>query len=373
MLSIDQLTALDRSLSSERVLSVYLDGGTRDPAAQGAWRVQLEQSLKDLRSWLSGSPHDERDMFERCVRLLEGELAGMTRGVGAPGWAAFITSSGVRDAELLPVSVPTLAVWSSGICIAPYIRALKESRPVIVAVVDARHSSIYRYRWGQVEHVETIRAVHPKAPASHMGALPRQGFHTGTRGRTGRDEAQRELEEGTSRMLAEAAKHMVRVAGADGWVAVGGIPRVADELARELEPLVVDRLECLESLDVHATPAEVSAAARDVAVRLRGEFDSRRIEYIRGDGAAHGLGAIGPEATRAALEQSRVRELYLTLRYLEDDLAEAEQLARMALSQRAAIEAVSGRAAEALDAHGGVAALLRYRLPTNEEEAVGGD
>jgi hypothetical protein len=43
-------------------------------------------------------------------------------------------------------------------------------------------------------------------------------------------------------------------------------------------------------------------------------------------------------------------------------MAEAEELVRAAIDQGAMVEHVSGEAAERLDAHGGVAARLRYRV-----------
>jgi hypothetical protein len=57
-----------------------------------------------------------------------------------------------------------------------------------------------------------------------------------------------------------------------------------------------------------------------------------------------------------------VRDLYITHRYLEDHPAEAEAAVRSAIDQAASVEEVSGAAAEQLDAHGGMAARLRYRL-----------
>jgi hypothetical protein len=56
-----------------------------------------------------------------------------------------------------------------------------------------------------------------------------------------------------------------------------------------------------------------------------------------------------------------VRELYLTGRYLEEHMADAEDAVRQALDQGAEVEQVSIDAAAQLDAHGGLAARLRYR------------
>ena len=361
MLSSSQLVSLERSLRGKRVLSVYLDGTANDPAKQRMWRVQLDHSLDDLRAWLAESSHSERQELERSIRALEHELAAMTGNVGAPGWAAFITADRVHASSVLPVAMPTQAVWSTGACVAPYMRALKELRPVALVLADSTRAVVYRYQLGKLEHIETIHAHHVVTAPSHMGDTPRSGFHSGTRGATGRDEAQRSLLEGTNRMLAEAAERVMRIAGADGWVVTGGIPQVSRQLADTLATLAGGRVLTAESLDIHASGADLVDAAREAASTLRNAADAARIAEIVDRGAPTGFGAVGPAATRQTLDQARVRELYLTHRYLEDHAAEAEAAVRSAIDQAAAVEEVSGAAAEQLDAHGGMAARLRWK------------
>ena len=360
MMNTTQLVALERSLRDRRVLSVYLDGTAKDPASKRMWRVHLDHSLSDLRAWLADSPHAERDEFAQCLHLLERELAAFTGNVGAPGWAAFITADRVHDASLLPVAMPTQASWSTGACVAPYLRALKELRPVAVVLADSTRADLYRYHLGALEHIETVRAHHTVMPPSHMGDAPRSGYHSGTRGATGHDEAQRSLLEGTNRMLAEAAEHVIRLAGPDGWLVTGGIPHVSGQLAERLASRAPERVLAV-SLDIHASDADLVAAAQAAASTLRNARDGARIAEILDRGEARGLGTVGPAATRATLEQGRVRELYLTRSYLENHAVEAETAVRSAMHQRAWVEEVSGIAAERLDAHGGMAARLRYR------------
>jgi hypothetical protein len=361
MMNSSQLVALERSLRGTRVLSVYLDGTAKDPAKQRTWRAQLDHSLNDLRAWLGDSPRAERAEFEHSVRALEHQLATFTGNVGAPGWAAFITPDQVHEASSLPVAMPTRAVWSTGACVAPYMRALKELRPVVVALGDSTRADVYRYHLGALEHIETVRAHHTVRAPTHMGDRPRSGFHPGTRGASGRDQAQRSLLEGTNRMLREAAERVMEVAGPDGWIVTGGIPEVSEHLAQKLMPLAPDRVLSV-SLDVHASEAELAEAAQAGASTLRNAMDATRIAEIVDGEDATGLGAVGPAATRRTLDQARVRELYVTHRYLEHHAAEAEAAVRAAIDQSALVEEVSGVAAEQLDALGGMAARLRYRV-----------
>jgi hypothetical protein len=362
MLNTSQLVALERSLRAKRVLSVYLDGTADDPAKQRTWRVELDHRLDGLRSWLAGSPRAEREELDQCIRLLDQELAAATGNVGAPGWAAFVTADRVHEASLLPVAMPTQAAWSTGASVAPYFRALKELRPVVLVLVDSARAEVRRYQLGKLERVESIHAHHVVMPPSHMGDAPRAGFHMGTRGTSGRDDAQRSLLAGTNRMVAQAAEAATRVAGADGWMVTGGIPQVSRRLADELAGVAPGRVLNVASLDIHASDSQLREAARTAASTLRDAMDAARIAEIIDAGHATGLGAVGPAATRETLDQARVRELYLTHRYLESHAAEAEAAVRSAIDQAATVEEVSGSAATHLDAHGGMAARLRYPL-----------
>jgi hypothetical protein len=362
MLTYTQLVALHRSLRDERVLSVYLHGAADDPAARLVWRRELDRSLKDLRHWLAGSPHEEREGFERCVTLLEERLAPFAAGLAAPGWVAFITADTVHLAEGLPVPMPTRAIWSTGVCAAPYIRALEVTRPVIVAVVDARAARIYRYHRGELAPLESFHAHATIDAPAHMGDAPRTGFHPGVRGGTAHDAVQRAHAAGTARMLRQVEGAILRSAGLDGWVLVGGIPGVSARVARALAATMPERTLQLQSLDVNASDAEIAGAAQTGASALRDARHVRGITEIVGQPNEGGLVAIGPAAARTALEQASVRELYLTPRYIEDHPADAEGAVRQALDQGAVVEEAGREAAALLDQHGGLAARLRYRL-----------
>jgi hypothetical protein len=370
MLTLRQLVTLHRALRRTPVLSVYIDGSAADPAIQRSWRLQLDHSLTDLRRWLEGSSHDERKQFEACVGSLDDAIGGFDGSIRAPGWAAFITADGVQDAQALSAPAPTLAVWSTGPCVAPYIRALKQGRPVVVVLADARKATLFRYRLGKLDLVATVHAHHVIDHPEHMGTAARVGFHTGTRGRAGHDAAQRSQLTGRDRMLAETVARASELAGSDGSILLGGIKRVVARLAERLAPTAPGRVLELETLDVHASGADVASAARDGASALRNGLDERRVAEIEEAAGAHGLGAVGPEDTRLALSQTSVGELYLTRRYLEDHAAEAEDAVRAALDQDAVVEEVSGAAAERLDSRGGIAAGLRFRLVAAEGEGL---
>ena len=360
MLTGPALLALQRSLRDEHVLSVYIDGTEPNVAERERWRLDLSHSLRDLRAALDGSSHEEREAFDRCVARLERELAAFSGAVGAPGWVTFISATAVHLAETVPVPTPTRAVWATGAIIAPYLRVLKEARPAITLVVDARKGRIFRYHAGELTPMKTVHAHASVESPSHMGNAPRTGFHAGVHGVTGRDAAQRSLLAGTRRMTRELAHDAASLAGPDGWILVGGIPEVASHVAGIIARLAPHRTRVLEGLDVHAPDSAVAIATRQGASALRDAADLAIIDEIIEHANGGTRAALGSVSIRRALSEKRVRELYLTHRYLEDQPVDAEAAVRLALAQGAQVEEVARAAAERLDQLGGIAARLRY-------------
>jgi hypothetical protein len=361
MLSPNDLMALRRSLRDEHVLSVFVDKSASDPAEQRAWRTALDNRFVALRDELQGSSADEREQFERCVDLAVEALNELRPAGAVAGWAAFVAADGVRELRALTVGAPTSAMWSRGAWLLPCLPDAREDHAVI-ALADSRHTSIHVYRGGVVELMDGVRAHHEvQNPPLHMGTPSRPGFHPGTHGETGHDAAQRGALAGRDHMIADAVERVLRLAGDDACILVAGIKAVRARLLEDLTAVVHDRVLELESLDVHASAAEIADAVRTGASRLRDALDSRRIHEIVEAAGPHGLGAVGAEATKDALDHSCVRQLYMTGRYIAEHPIEAEVAVRESLDQNARVEEVSGSAAELLDGLGGIAAALRFR------------
>src|SRR5262249_39839358 len=158
MLTQAEVFALHRSLSGQRVLSVYIDGSAADPAEQRSWRTQLDHHLDKIRQSLDKTLPGEEDRLERCLALLGSSLSGLDPSIGAPGWAAFVTADRVHESAPLSSRTTTLAKWRTGAYFAPYFRALKENRPAVVIVADATEAKIYVHRDGTLERKETIHS-----------------------------------------------------------------------------------------------------------------------------------------------------------------------------------------------------------------------
>ena len=160
-------------------------------------------------------------------------------------------------------------------------------------------------------------------------------------------------------------------AGGDGCILLGGILRVVSHALGMLGP-VTPRVLALESLDVHATAAEIAEAARIGAATLRRAWDSGEVEAVAASAQEGSLGVVGADATQRALEQACVAELYVSPSFLEEHATRAELALRRAFDQDAIVEEVAREAAGQLDEIGGIAARLRYRPAAAPEDARDG-
>ena len=371
MLTREALAELSDSLRERRVLSIYLDGRVTDPATRLAWRTLLARSLSALRAKTAEEDPEERSDLDRCVASLEQQLTSVDGALSTPGFVGFITTDGVALAESLPVAMPNVARWQRGPWISPYLRAQKELRPLILAVVDARMARSYRYALGVLSPLERFHAHVQADQPSHMGSPPRSSFHTGTRGAAAADAIARARQHGTQRMLHELIDHLTEAAAADEWIVIGGMAARAGLVLTMLPQQLRARADVATGL-TPATPASaLRRVARDQARRLRQRLDREIVETTITQAAEHGRGTVGEEATRATLTLGGAHTLLLSTRFMNDRPDAAEELARAALAADSASEVVSPPAADRLDRVGGVAAKLRYVVPAVAESSAG--
>jgi hypothetical protein len=361
VLTHNELRALERALRGESVLSVYIDGSLSDPAARRSWRVELNRELEEKRAALATATGGD-EKFERCVAQLDERLSRYSGLPGDPGWVAIITVDRVHVAEPLGVPVDTKVFWETGIHVAPLMRALKHSRPVIIALVDAVEAQLYRWWGGELTPLKGVHAGPGHEPVGHLGHPPSQHFHPGVRGVTGHDAAGQAAADETEHMLGIMAERALRFANGTGWFLVGGVPRVRAAASALLSQRAPGRVLELDALDVHASEAQIREAAQQGASAMRSVFELHQIAEMVDRAGPTGRATLGPDTTRRALELSRVHELYMTHHFMEAHPADAELAVRSALEQGATVEEVSGVAAQQLDEFGGLAARLRYEF-----------
>jgi hypothetical protein len=372
LLSYEQLTRLTRDLRATPVLSVYIDGAAPDPARRLAWRQELRNALDDARSVAESQPKSVREAFERCTEFLTTALEEIPSAIGAPGWVAFITADGVRLHGPVPTPMPTLAVWQVGAWISPYVRALKQTHPVIVAMVDTRSAALYRYQAGELSTLEKLHSHRHGGHADHMGDAPREHFHGGTRGETATDAAEHQRLSARDHMLREVTHRLQDLLKGDGMAVIGGAPDTARALHRAIPAPLVSRVLVSVDLPILSTEAEIAGAAERDARILRNARDSATVEQVMNLAASHGRGVAGAKQTIAVMSTGEGQQLLITPRFLSDHQHEAEAAVEFALDHDADIEVLSGEAAAMLDAKaGGIAALLRFvRAAGSESETM---
>jgi len=373
MLTRDQLAELYRGLEQEKVLTVYVDGVGKDPARRRVWRRRLEQEMEREEHRLQRTDSEELRDFKLAEGRILKELDGYQVSLPAKGWVGFATSDGLRHAENLPVQVPNLVRWENGPRVAPYIRGLKQLRPMAIALIDSRRSRLFLYKEGVVEEVEDFRADTFLGDLLDPAAPQRTGRFSGARGETATDAAQRYLEEGTSRMLRRVKEVCIDLTKPDGFLLVGG----DQEALAAFRPMLPKKLDCriLEnpSLFVEMSMPEVKAAAAEGASTLSKLRQITLLDQITEQTYSGGNGCLGAEETVRALREGRVDILALSRGFVEANPDLADQCVSDAFHQGADVRVFSGDPAAHLDAEGGgVGARLRYRWRVQGEEVTAG-
>jgi len=362
MLTHAELSALQHELADSNVLTAYLDTGFTDPAMRDAWKPALQTVLRDARSRVS----DERELdeFDRAAAVLRAPDSSPAGTWGAPGWVAFATSAGLRYAGDLQVAPGTIAAWRQGPLIAPYLRALKQLRPVFVALVESGAVRLFRYAGGALEALGDIPARGQDAPRAGRPTAPSVGVSgPAPRGATGSDLADRRQVAAFERLVTSLGERLAELDTEQGWVLVGGTPEWARLAGEALARRFAGRLLVSASLDHDATDTEISAAASYAATELRATQGVELVDQLIEQAGRHARAAVGVPATQRALRANAVDLLLVTPKFIGSNEREVEDLVRATLASGADVEVPSGRAAEQLDeAAGGIAARLRFAI-----------
>ena len=361
LLTHEQLSRLTREFRATPVLSVYIDGAAPDPARRLAWRQVLRNELDDARAWAEAQPKASREAFDRCRLSLMATLDAIPSAIGSPGWVGFFTADGANLHGALPTPMPTLVKWQVGPWVAPFVRALKQTRPVIVVVVDTRSAALYRYHRGELTALEQLHSHRHGGHADHMGDAPREHFHGGTRGETATDAAEHARLAARDRMLREVTHRLRDLLNGDGVAVIGGAPDTARALHRAIPAALAPRVLVSIDLPMGSSNAEIARAAERDAKILRDARDAAAVEQVLNLAASNGRGVTGAKQTLAVMSTGEGRQLLITPRFLAEHADEAEAAVEFALDHAADIEVLAGDAAARLDAQaGGIASSLRF-------------
>lgn len=362
MITREALAELLRSLGDQHVLSVYLAAESTDPAARRSWRVSLKNRTRDERNRLKREAPGQLDRFDAAVAHINDALSEFSGFLPERGWVGFASPAGLHLTAVLPVPPPELLAWEIGPRLAPYVRNLKLSRPIVAVLIDSRRARLFRSAGGEVEEIDAFSGRYRMHDASE-GTRKAASTSTGIRGETRSDATARSLGVEIERMWIEVVNAVVEVAGRDGYVAFGGPSGRLGAFRASLPDELHDRTIEIPSLDVDSSPAELKDALQTAATELTSRRQQALIESLIEDAGRGSHTALGPKATIAHLERGAVGTLLLSRDFLAAEPRDAEHLVRLAMKTRASVEEVGGDPGARLDREaGGVGSGLRFSV-----------
>lgn len=233
----------------------------------------------------------------------------------------------------------------------------------VVTLIDAHFAIVDRCADGTLTRLRSVHAARPHGASDHMGDAPRQSYHSGTRGETAGEAAQRARRAARRRFISEVAPIVAAAAAPTEWIVLGGNRLFAGALQQSLAKsharaaIVAD--------DLHrALPADTIAArvAAAVDAHLAAQDVAAVLTLLERTGA-HTTGVVGPIASLDAAEHGAVDVVLMSPRYREQHPEDAARLVSATTARGGRVETIADRAAGILDARaGGVGALLRFAL-----------
>ncbi len=350
-----------RAHRSELTLSVYVAAAEADPAERRHSLVQLRQQVARARAALADAAQEERDAFERCVELALGRLPTDRTAPGGDSWACFCAAGGDELLLSLPEGVETSLHWGIGARVVPFLR-VAETEEALVVQADRNHTRISRLHDGEIETLFAEEADELSEIGPYMSEPARQGFHGGTRGRTGTDEAQRQRREATERLLAGLLRRLVVLADSGLPVVVGGAPETAARLLHLLPAVFHGRAALAPRLRMEPL-TDAFVPIREALQVLRSRRQEDRVDALREAAHTNGRAALGYEGASRAASLGAIAELIFSEDAWRQRPLEIEQLAQYALADGADVEWASPSLRRALEGEAdGIVAGLRFPL-----------
>ncbi|HET8657041.1 MAG TPA: hypothetical protein VFL93_16060 [Longimicrobiaceae bacterium] len=362
MLNQKELLQLHHELGRRKVLSVYLKAEEADPAERRAWRVRLNATLRALETRLAAWPAEEWESVRAALEHVEGELQRFTGQIPERGWVAFATQERLWHAGSSPVPMPDLVRWEPGPHIAPYVRALKQSRPVTAVLADRRRARIFHCLYGYLQETGVVHAEAAQHAGVAAGSGKRAATRSGMRGETRGDAALRTEGVATHRMLRDACEVVSERVGDDGLLVVSGSTEATAIVLRALPERLLARTIEVPALPIDASDAEVRDAVESAASALSARLHTKLVDEVIETARSAGRGCLTPEHVDRALQVGAVETLVLSraLARAHPDLA--DRLVSTAYRKGAAVEEIPEAASGPLDAEGGVGARLRFAV-----------
>ena len=333
-------------------ISAYLDvrpeaTGQR-PALRSGLIVLRDRMREVRRTYLPRGPKLESfdADAERIERWVSNEMQAATEGV------AIFACSGRGAWETLETGAPFENQVTSAEAPDLYqlARFSDEYETAIAAVVDTNTARIFVYRSGDFFEVDAPDDDPVHYRKRHMGGWSQKRYQRHI------DNHRRDFAEEIGRAIVEVcdqehAQHIV----------IAGDEPAITPLLEQLPKRAAQEVEQVVHIDKRTSIKEIAAEIEPILRRAEGDQDADAVARLVGELRRGGLARAGIEGVREALHYARVDELIIDDAAPFDEDARAD-LVRQASATDAEIQTVRGNAQ--LLALGGVAAMLRYALPS---------
>jgi peptide chain release factor subunit 1 len=302
MPSTDQLTTqLDRLAGFDSgpfpVLSLYLNMQP-DQHGRDNFDPFLRKELSDrIRTYGADGP--ERQSLERDADRIREYVAGVD--ASANGLAIFACSGAdMFEAITLAAPVDQHRLYISDVPhLYPLARLLDEYPRYAVLVADTNRARLFVVAANQVTSKSTVES--DKTRGHKMGGWSQARYQRHIQN----DRAQHAKE------VVDALARLVRAEQLSSVIIAGDeviLPLLRAELPKDLAAKVID----VVSLDIRAPEHQILEATTELMKQKDASNDRERVEALFDAYRSNGLGVVGPEATKMALEMGQVEEVLIT-------------------------------------------------------------
>lgn len=358
------------------VLSVYVnvDRGDRSQA----WRLELREQLRALQH--ETSPHEERRAFDTAASEVMERFPENGTPPEGRGHVGFIELSEKRprtvwrSMQMAPRR--TEALRAPRAFVRPLVELFARGPHVGVALVSAERVRLLEWSLGAIRELndwEITLFSRDWRERKAERSLPGSGSWTSA---SGRDQFDQRLDANRERFLHEIGSEVSAEQSRRNWRYVLAFGN--DEHPRELANGMsagADRLQVVRHDLISAPEGLVSARVAEEVDRINTTAALAAVNEVEEAIGAEPGTALGPQETLQALAEGRARHLVFDadrdyagppleaeLNYDDgtDGVPVGERLVELAVSTKAEITPVRAEPAAKLEAHDGVAALLRY-------------
>jgi peptide chain release factor subunit 1 len=356
---LDELASFDSG--PYPVISLYLN---LQPGEQGRDQFQtfVRNTLSErIATYTAQGP--ERESLDKDADAIRDYLQNVEPS--ANGLALFASSgAGLFEAFQLATPVAEHAVYiSDQPHLYPLAHLLDQYPRYAVVVADTQTARVLVIAANQIEHAEAVDG--PKTKRHKAGGWSQTRF-------------QRHVDQFRSQHAKEVVDMLTRLVRDEQirWVIIGGDEVIAPLLQEHMPKDVAERVIEVVAMDIRAPERLVLERALVLTGRKDEETDRERVSALLDAYRSGGLGTIGVERVRRALELGQVDELLITAQATafeaaagsaadESPAAERSPAERIAdeLVTKARQTAASLRFIEdpgLLEPHGGVGAFLRF-------------